>query len=134
MRMPARIMANIGNPAGAKWALLCGIVYSIILYGTPAWRVKSLGTTYIKIHLLFSAQRKTLLRVASVYITVSAATVQIITGTLRIDLMTDERGAMYKLVSSEESVHIRDKFINVWCNVTRDTVQWIKRLILDIRC
>lgn len=66
-----------------------GVIHSTILYAAPVWR------SAIKVErnkqLLISCQRKTLLRVASAYRTVSAQAVQVIAGFPPIDLMVAER-------------------------------------------
>lgn len=88
-----RLMPNIGVASSDKRSLLYGVVHFIVLYGAPIW--------YKAIHIekcrkmLIILQRKMLLRVAAAYRTKSAASLQVITGTIPIDLVIQERCEIY---------------------------------------
>ncbi|KAJ8935914.1 hypothetical protein NQ314_012582 [Rhamnusium bicolor] len=62
---------------------------SIVLYGAPVWKRALQRKRYR--NMVDGVQRKSLLRVASAYCTVSAAAVQVVTATPPLSLLAEER-------------------------------------------
>lgn len=86
-----KMMPNIGGPGSVKRKLLSGAMQSVILYGAPIWG-GALGMQEYR-GMLTSSQRKSVLRVASAYRTVSAAAIQVICGTIPIDRLHETEEA-----------------------------------------
>ncbi|KAG8230191.1 hypothetical protein J437_LFUL006123 [Ladona fulva] len=88
------------------YILYKGLVESIILYGAEIW-----GGTLNKILMkkLLSLQRNMLLLVSKAYRTVSGDALQVITGTLPIDLKVKERIQLYKWKKTKEIESNRGK-------------------------
>lgn len=132
----AKLMPNIGGPCSGKRAVLCSALHSIVLYGAPVW-VEALAINKHK-QLLIRTQRNVLLRVASAFRTVSASALQTITGILPIDLMVQERAALYlqdgadKRLRDEARQHSLEAWQTRW-NSESVKAQWTKHLIKDIK-
>lgn len=90
-----RLMANTGGPRAAIRRLLMSTVHSILLYGAEIW------ADAVKTHKyrsrLSSVQRMGALRIASSYRTVSESAVLVVAGVIPIDLLAQERKAIYNL-------------------------------------
>ncbi|KAJ8929643.1 hypothetical protein NQ314_017650 [Rhamnusium bicolor] len=87
-------MPNIGGPSSQKREVLNGVIQSIVLYGAPVWKRALQRKRYR--NMVDGVQRKSLLRVASAYRTVSAAVVQVVTATPPLSLLAEERKHLYE--------------------------------------
>lgn len=132
-----RLMPNIGGPRHCKRAVLCSAMQNIILYGAPIWQ-KAIDKKKYRAMIL-RVQRNMLLRVASAYRTVSGLALQVITATVPIDLLVQERTWLHNNkpennTSAKEA--LRDRSLTAWQRRWQsETVraQWTKRLIPNIR-
>lgn len=130
-----RIMPNISGPTSKKREALHGVVQSTLLYGAPVWH--SILNVRKYQNVLTRVERKSLLRVASAYRTVSNKALQVITGMIPIHLLANERHRIYErggneLVRTEE----RETTLTMWqeeWDMTLDVAQWTKKLIPNIR-
>lgn len=133
-----RMMPNIGGPSSRKRKMLCGVTHSILLYGAPVWYDKVSRINLYR-NLLIKAQRKALLRVASAYRTVATEALQVITGTIPIDLMAKERKSIYQTGRGHEREvrnNVREEIMADWQNrwdSLADKAQWTKRIIPRIK-
>ena len=84
-----RLMPNISGPREAKRRLVASVVNSKLLYATPVW-TSSLNNHAIQ-KKLFSAQRGVVLRIVSVYRTLSTSAVLVLASVPPIDLLAEER-------------------------------------------
>lgn len=91
----SQLMANIGGPMHSKRKLLMSTTHSILLYGSELW-ADALKTKHRR-KPLCAVQRTAALRVASAYRTVSEAAVLVISGTIPIDLLAEERKRAWEL-------------------------------------
>nr|CAH7762819.1 unnamed protein product [Callosobruchus chinensis] len=110
-----RILLNVGGPSSTKRAVLCEVIYSIVLYASP-----------------IGQERKWIPYV-------SAAAIQAITGTPPIKLLAEERSRLYR--TSElltQKVREREKELmpsmwqDTWENHTYSAA-WTRTLIWDIK-
>lgn len=133
-----RLMPNIGGPRPCRRKLLSTVAHSIILYAAPCW-VKALSKkTYTR--KLTAVQRISTLRVISAFRTISTDALCVISGTLPIDILAEERERVYKrgsqsnvqasLIRQEE----RQVSIRLWQQRwnTSDKGRWSHRLIPNI--
>ena len=134
----ARIMPNISGPSSGKRAVIGGAVHNILMYGAPIWH-KVVGIQKYR-KILERTQRNILLRVASAYRTASLAALQVVTGTVPIDLMVHERAYAYENRYEEEdkksNLTARDMTLEKWqyrWNNEKTKTQWTKRLIKNIK-
>lgn len=132
----SRILPNVGGPKSSKRAVLCGALHNILLYGAPVW-IDALEIRRNR-DLLVRAQRNMLLRVASAYRTVSAVALQVVTGTVPVDLMARERTALCDDTEGRKPwrTEARERSFRMWqerWNNEVDKAQWTKRLIKDIK-
>ncbi|KAI5738157.1 hypothetical protein M8J77_003650 [Diaphorina citri] len=137
----ARVMPNIDGPDNGKRRMLASVVYSILLYGAPVWGNVTKWHKYVT--LLERVQRKVMLRLCRAYRTTSTPALQIITGTLPIELMVKEKVELYTLnkINDEEEQKIREEelkenlweiWMEKWENETTRG-QWTKRIIKNVK-
>nr|CAI5852388.1 unnamed protein product [Callosobruchus analis] len=132
----SRIMPNVGGPGSHKRQLLYTVVQSTLLYGAPVWK-KAMDT---KLHSskMLRIQRKMLLRVTSAYRTTSAEALQVISGTIPIDLLAEERWRLFNSIDSNTPLvrkAAREETISNWQRRWENNTtnaQWTKRLIPSI--
>ncbi|KAL4153093.1 hypothetical protein QTP88_000926 [Uroleucon formosanum] len=88
----SRIMPNISAATPSRRRLLANVVHSLLLFGAPIWvnRMSSQGKSEMA-----KVQRKTALRVASAYRTVSLDAALVITDMPPVDLQAEERYEKY---------------------------------------
>lgn len=105
----SRLMANIGGPSSSKRRLLMTAVQSVLLYGAEIWADALSKEIYSK--RLAQVQRRVALRVASAYRTVSHPAVLVIAGVIPIDILAQERSAIYrrKLETDKDKVKIEER-------------------------
>lgn len=137
----ARLMPNVNGPDNEKRKILASVVYSSLLYGAPVWGDIVRWKKYI--NMLERVQRKVMLRLARAYRTTSTPALQVITGSLPVELMVEERVRLYELrqenFSKEEKREKEDEFKRIlfekwkekW-GLELERAQWTKRLIRDI--
>lgn len=131
-----RILPNIGGPGSAKRSVLSSALHNIILYGAPVWMDVIEKKKYRQI--LEKTQRKILLRAAQAYRTVSGLALQVITGTIPVDLLVRERAHTYHH-RQEQMREVKERARNNtmrtwqerWANQTQKA-QWTKRIIPDV--
>ncbi|XP_072395380.1 uncharacterized protein [Diabrotica undecimpunctata] len=87
-------MPNIGGPKTERRRALHSVVQSIVLYAAPVWSSAALTKEYRK--QLTRANRKSLLRVACAYRTVSAEALGVITGCIPMHVLVKERERIYE--------------------------------------
>lgn len=134
----SRIMPNVRGPQNSKRKMLAAVVYSKLFYGVPVWW----ETTKIKKYRLRleKVQRKIMLRLCRAYRTVSTPALQVISGSLPIELMAEERAQIYfakkthsdmETYKSELTETLITKWQNKW-NMELQKAQWTKLLIKNI--
>lgn len=132
----SRLLPNLGGPACSKRAVLCSALQNIILYGAPIWQDAIKKKKYSA--MLHRAQRSMLLRVASAFRTVSGLALQIITASIPIDLLVQERAWIHQEASADKAaakIEARERSKSAWQERwSRETSKapWTKRLIPDI--
>lgn len=135
----SRLMANIGGPNYSKRKLMMATTQSILLYGCEIW-ADALKAKYRK-KMLAKVQRTAALRVASAYRTVSEPAVLVISGTIPIDLLAEERKALWRTrtqisrineetTPSEARAQIMQRWQDRWNSESRS--RWTARLITDL--
>lgn len=134
----SRLMANVGGPISSKRKLIMATTQSILLYGCEIW-ADALKAEYRR-NMLAKVQRTAALRVASAYRTVSGPAVMVISGTIPIDLLVEERNALWQerrqagRVSGETAKAARmrtmQKWQDRWNNEPRG--RWTARLVTDL--
>lgn len=134
----SRLMPNLGGPCSGRRQVLCCAMHNILLYGAPIWK-KALNIKKYNEKMIMT-QRNMLLRVASAFRTVSATALQVITGTVPIDLMATERTLEYEHRKNEQQIlnktAARETTIIMWqkrWDDEMDKAQWTKRLVRDIK-
>lgn len=135
----SRLMPNVGGPTQKRRLLLASVTTSIMLYGAPIWADAMLVQSYAR--KLTTVYRRSALRVASAYRTVSDDAVCIIAGMPPIDLLAVERKKVFDarrrtIDKSQKEIWdaARKKTITDW--QTRwdvsDKGRWTHRLIPKI--
>lgn len=135
----SRIMPNVGGPRQQRRKLLMSVVSSVLLYAAPIWaqamEVKSYARSVIRVY------RRSVLRVARAFRTVSYEAACVVAGMVPIELLVDERTRLYRKrktgenggnQSLREEEHV--KTLATWqlrWN-TADKGRWTQRLIPDI--
>lgn len=128
-------MPNIKGPKSGKRAVLSSVIHNSLLYGAPIW--KDALETRKNITILERVQRNILLRVASAYRTVSGTALQVVTGTLPIDLAVHERAEVHRHQGGGKEARsvARQNALNAWqrrWDSEGTKAQWTKRLIRDV--
>ena len=90
-----QLMPNIGGPREAKRRLVASVVNSKRLYAAPIWT--SALNNHAILKKLFSAQRGVVMRIVSVYRTVSTSTLLVLASVTQIDLLAEERKETFQL-------------------------------------
>lgn len=132
-----KITRNIGGPSSQKRILLYGVIQSVILYAAPVWAE---WTRYKKHrNMLISTQRKALLRVAGAYRTVSAAAIQVVTGSPPMDMLVRERDRLHRRADGhtenakrEEREDTYREWQTQW-ETQVETGRWTKKLIKNVK-
>lgn len=102
------LMPNVGGPT--YWRLLCGVMESIILYGSPIWAETMKMAKYR--NTLIAFQRKCAVRIISAYRTVSAVAAQVVAGVVPIDLKMEERCRLHRTGSGHVAeVRMRERAV-----------------------
>jgi len=131
----AKIMPNISAARPTARKLLAHVVHSIILFGAPVWASEMSQTG---IRELAKVQRRTALRVASAYRTVSTETVLVIADMPPIELMAIERQKISEGVTKTEAnkdlmATWQIRWDTTYCDIGPDhTERWTHRLIPDV--
>lgn len=131
----ARLMPNIGGPMQSRRLLLSSVVTSVLTYGIPIW-ADALETqeSWRKAGPVY---RLSALRVASAFRTISEEAVCVITGTLPLRVLAEERRALYQrkrstaLSPEELRIEERQNSIGRW-QLQWDAAEkgrWTHRLI-----
>lgn len=133
-----RLMPNVRGPKNCKRKLLGAVVYSTLFYAIPAWvdvlRFKKYRNRIEKV------QRKVMLRQCRSYRTTSTVALQIISGSLPIELMAEERTELYKARKTGNNISefkeiLRESLLQKWqekWNLETQKGQWTKELIRNI--
>lgn len=138
----SRLMPNISGPENDKRKILASVVYSTLLYGAPVWGSVLRWNKYI--NLMERVQRKVMIRMCRSYRTVSTRALQVLSGTLPIELMVDQKVQtfhLYKETSDREVrrsrvLEIEEGLFQKWqenWEQERNKGQWTKELIPDIK-
>lgn len=134
----ARLMPNINGPQNHKRKILASVVYSTLFYGVPAW-VETAQTKKYR-YRLEKVQRKIILRQCRAYRTSPTIALQVISGTLPIELMATEREKRYHWRKSEDfnqqMAELEEELIDRWqrqWNEESTKGQWTKTLIREIQ-
>lgn len=128
----SRLLPNIGGPATSKRALLLMAYQSKVLYGAPVWQGVLRVNRYKD--MLVRAQRRMLLRVACAYRTTSSSALQVITGSIPIDLAISERTTWFDISMSGailDKTAIRKNIHTAWQNRwdNESVAAWTRQLI-----
>lgn len=102
----ARLMPNIKGPDNEKRNILASVVYSTLLYGAPIWGKITRWKKYV--NLLEKVQRRVMLRLARAYRTSATVVLQVITGSLPIELMVEEKIKVYEMKKNKKTVEEED--------------------------
>lgn len=131
----SRIMLNLSLAKPTKRRLIGGVVQSILLYGAPNWsdRISKKGISEIS-----RVQRKTALRIATAYSTVSTDAALVLADLPPIELLAEERRCNYLAKRAIDGHHsntnARKQVLNTW--QTRWDIsskgRWTHRLIQNI--
>lgn len=131
----ARIMPNISAARPKMRKLLACVAHSIILYGAPVWASKM---SHTGIRELAKVQRRTALRVASAYRTVSTEALLVIADMPPIEIMATERKQIFEGVSKTDArKNLMATWQARWDTTSSDSgpdhrERWTHRLIPDI--
>jgi len=90
-RQLARIMPNVGEPRQRSRRLLASVATPRLLYAAPIWARNMLASGMQK---MASAHRRSMVRVASCYRTVSYVAAAVVSGIAPIHLLAEERAAI----------------------------------------
>lgn len=135
----SRIMPNIGGPRQIRRRLLSSVVSSIMLYGAPVWSDALVVTAYAR--QITSVYRRSALRVARAFHTVSYDAVCVIADMMPIHLMAEERTKIYRrrredqetdrrAIAKEIRTEMTMRWQQLWDASTKG--RWTHRLISDI--
>jgi hypothetical protein len=105
-----RIMPNVEDARSSRRRLLAAVVQSKLLYGAPTW-AEALKFK-CNVEILVRAQRRSLLRVACAYRTVSTEAIQVITGTLPVDLQVRRQKILHQRVGARSEVE--ESLLSEW--------------------
>lgn len=123
------IMPNIGGPRASKRRILASVIHSQLLYGAPVWHSVT-GNKKLVLKLT-RIQRLVAIRVCSAYRTTSAEAVGVISGIPPIELLIEERNAVYngtpRIVAKANT---RTRWQEKWTNGIYG--RWTHNLIPDI--
>lgn len=122
------LMPKIGGPKASTRKLLASVAHSIILYACPVWFNVLRKTTYV--NKLVKVQRRMALRVCSGFRTMSTEAAQVIAGIPPIDLLVNERCAVYNGDTDNVGL-VLDRWQERWEKNTGKAV-WTKTLIPDV--
>lgn len=133
----SRLMANIGGPRSSRRRLLMAAVQSVLLYGSEVWADSLNRKTYRK--KLGQIQKRSALRVASAYRTVSEPAVLVVAGVMPIDLLAKERKIAYqrKMEIGGETARreARNQMMESWQRAweQEERGRWTRRLIKQVQ-
>lgn len=132
----SRLMANVGGPTESKRRLIMSTVESVLIYGAEFWADSAKQLCRGK--LISKVQRTAALRVASAYRTVSESAIMVISSTIPIELLAEERKILWR--NRNENVTaatnpIRDATIQKWQNNWNNSItgRWTAKLIPNIK-
>lgn len=133
-----RVMPNVGGPQNCKRKLLATVVYSTLFYGIPAWVESAQIRKYNQ--KLEKVQRQVMLRQCRAYRTSSTVALQVLSGTLPVDLMAEERARLIEAKKSQVNfeeyrevlqIELLGRWQNRWSQENAKG-QWTKVLIGNI--
>jgi Reverse transcriptase (RNA-dependent DNA polymerase)/Endonuclease-reverse transcriptase len=125
----ARLMPNVGGLKTARRKLYNEVVHSVLLYGAPIW-ADAMQTEKARQNLA-RVQRRSALRVAAAYRTVSEDAVLVLAAVPPIDLLARERNATYGGAKREEAKQrTMAEWLVRWNSSTKG--RWTHRLIQDL--
>lgn len=140
----ARLMPNLNGPDNEKRNILASVVYSSLLYGVQIWGKVTKWKKYVT--LLEQAQRKVMLRLARAYRTFATISLQVISSSIPIELIIEEKIKTYNMKkrthqAEEEEEEIaeedmREETLMRWqekWNKEENKGKWTKILIKDIK-
>lgn len=138
--MLSRIMPNLRGPDNSKRKILASVVYSTLLYAAPAWGAVVRWKKYT--NLMQKVQRKVMLRLCRAYRTSSTAALQVISGSMPVELMVEEKLRMAEICKDGEERERREdreralkeellaKWKTKWNN--GDKGKWTRKLIKNM--
>ncbi|KAI5731872.1 hypothetical protein M8J77_017721 [Diaphorina citri] len=134
----SRLMPNISGPKNSKRDMLATVVYSTLLYGVPTW-IETVKYAKYR-NRLERVQRKMMIRQCRSYRTVSTVALQVISRTLPIELMAEERTKIYykrkeSININEFKTQLREELMGRWQSKWDQEGakgQWTKLLIPNI--
>lgn len=125
----ARLMPNIGGPKTSRRKLYNEVVHSMLLYGAPIW-ADALNIERTRLNMA-RVQRRSALRVAAAYRTVSEDAILVLTAIPPIDLLAQERLAVQRGTQKKEAREkTMQKWLLRWGRSTKG--RWTHRLIGDL--
>ena len=129
-------MANIGGPTESKRRLLMSTTQSILLYGAEIW--SDAVSQECRRKLLGKVQRTAALRVSSAYRTVSEQAILVISGSIPIDILAEERKKIWILKNNSQNVStdtVREETLQKWQSrwETSETGRWTANIITNVK-
>lgn len=135
----ARIMPNIGGPRQARRKLLSTVVTSVMLYAAPIWSAAAAVPSYVR--QMTSVYRRSALRVARAFRTVSYEAACVVATMTPIHLLAEERALVYqrrredpaadrRAIDEEAKMTTTEQWQRLWAGSTKG--RWTHRLIPDI--
>ena len=131
IRKLGRIMPRTYGPGTGTRAILASVVYSVILYAAPVWRKALEFKKYIKI--LERAQRKLMILLGRSYRTASTEALQVVTSSIPVDLLVEERTAVHMKTPKNEA---REQTMRKWQERWRQNngrAIWTKKVLPDVK-
>lgn len=133
-----RLMPNVSGPNNCKRNMLATVVYSTLFYGVPTWVEAAQIRKYNQ--RIEKVQRKVMLRQCRAYRTCSTVALQVLSGTLPVELMAEEKTRIYhakkqNAATEEFKNELRDELIKIWQTRWDQELlkgQWTKCLIRSI--
>lgn len=133
----SRAMANTNGPSPSKRRLLMSVAHSIMLYGAEVW-ADALNTECYRKRLA-AVQRRSALRVACAYRTVSEPAVLLIAGIIPIDLLAKKRKRVYERKGEEDRTRVKieehENVLLAWERQLKEEPrgEWTRRLISNAK-
>lgn len=136
----ARIMPNIGGPSHDRRKLLSSVVTSVMMYAAPIWWEATAVSSYMR--QMTSVYRRSALRVARAFRTVSYDAVCVVADMIPVHLVAEERAHVHWLRredprtdQSTTVAEIRSTMMERWQELWDASTKgrWTHRLIPDIK-
>lgn len=132
IRKLGRLMPKIGGPSTKPRLVLGSVVYSVILYAAQIWK-KTIGMKKY-LTMVERVQRMLMIMIGRTYRTVSTEALQVVTGSIPIDLLIEERSAQH--ASKLLKKRTRERTLETWqarWSQNSGKGDWTRKLIPNIK-